>query len=130
MGSYPCHCCGRLVHDAPPGSYQICPVCGWEDDLIQLRWPQCESGANRLSLIEAQRLYRRRETADHDLALTARTASAPWPIDVGFRPADPEVDNFEPTRVMEADWPEDRTLLYWWRPRFWRRPEGCAGSER
>lgn len=39
MSFYPCPCCGHLVHEAPPGSFQICPVCGWEDDLVQLRWP-------------------------------------------------------------------------------------------
>ncbi|MEU0987837.1 CPCC family cysteine-rich protein [Streptomyces sp. NPDC005953] len=37
MSFYPCPCCGRLVHQSPPGSFQICPVCGWEDDLVQLR---------------------------------------------------------------------------------------------
>ena len=42
----------------PPGSYDICKVCFWEDDNVQLRWPDHAGGANRPSLIEAQRLYR------------------------------------------------------------------------
>ncbi|MFI5753623.1 CPCC family cysteine-rich protein [Streptomyces sp. NPDC051569] len=29
--SYPCPCCGHRVLDAMPGSYEICPVCFWED---------------------------------------------------------------------------------------------------
>ena len=34
----PCPSCGHLVFDEEPGSYSICPVCGWEDDLSQLRF--------------------------------------------------------------------------------------------
>jgi anaerobic ribonucleoside-triphosphate reductase len=30
---WPCPCCGYQVFTGPPGSYEICPVCGWEDDL-------------------------------------------------------------------------------------------------
>ncbi|MFC5904955.1 CPCC family cysteine-rich protein [Streptomyces zhihengii] len=50
----PCVCCGHLTLSEPPGSYEICPVCFWEDDRVQLRWPDWTGGANRPSLIEAQ----------------------------------------------------------------------------
>jgi Cysteine-rich CPCC len=33
--------------DGPPGSYEICPVCFWDDDLVQLRWPTYAGGANQ-----------------------------------------------------------------------------------
>ncbi|MFG3514587.1 CPCC family cysteine-rich protein [Streptomyces bobili] len=49
--SYPCPCWGHRVLDAMPGSYEICPVCFWEDDGVQFRWP------TKVSLIEAQRNY-------------------------------------------------------------------------
>ena len=39
MPPYPCPCCGYLVFPDPPGSYDFCPVRGWEDDLSQLRFP-------------------------------------------------------------------------------------------
>lgn len=55
--SYPCPCCGHRVLDAMPGSYEICPVCFWEDDGVQFRWPTMDGGANKASLIEAQRNY-------------------------------------------------------------------------
>ncbi|MGY0069528.1 CPCC family cysteine-rich protein [Streptomyces sp. QTS137] len=51
----PCPCCGHRVLDAMPGSYEICSVCFREDDGVQFRWPTMASGANKVSLIEAQR---------------------------------------------------------------------------
>ncbi|MCF2538686.1 hypothetical protein K6168_23930 [Streptomyces sp. FB2] len=56
--SYPCPCCGHRVLDAMPGSYEICPVCFWEDDGVQSRWPTMAGGANQVSLIDAQRNWR------------------------------------------------------------------------
>lgn len=38
----------------PPGSFEICDVCGWEDDHVQLAHPLMGGGANRESLVEAQ----------------------------------------------------------------------------
>lgn len=50
----PCPVCGFLVFSGPPGSYDICPVCDWEDDHVQLAHPLMRGGANRESLVEAQ----------------------------------------------------------------------------
>ena len=36
------------------GTYNICEVCGWEDDGVQLATPACGGGANKESLVEAQ----------------------------------------------------------------------------
>ena len=50
-----CPCCGFLTLDHPAnGSYDICPVCLWEDDLIQTQDPGYAGGANRVSLNEAR----------------------------------------------------------------------------
>ena len=43
------------MFDEPPGSYAICDVCGWEDDHVQLANPTMSGGANRESLVQAQR---------------------------------------------------------------------------
>ena len=43
--------------DERPGSYDICHVCFWEDDPVQLLDPWYEGGANDVSLDEAQRNY-------------------------------------------------------------------------
>ncbi|HEY3914774.1 MAG TPA: CPCC family cysteine-rich protein [Verrucomicrobiae bacterium] len=50
-----CPCCGfRTIGDKFYGTYEICPVCGWEDDAVQLANPCSGGGANRESLHENQ----------------------------------------------------------------------------
>ena len=51
-----CPVCGKYYF-SETGSYEICPVCGWEDDPSQKRWPDMEGGANHESLNEARRKY-------------------------------------------------------------------------
>ncbi|HSA96047.1 MAG TPA: CPCC family cysteine-rich protein [Acidobacteriota bacterium] len=53
--SYPCPSCGFLVFGEPPGSYEICGICGWEDDRVQLADPTYSGGANDLSLATSQK---------------------------------------------------------------------------
>lgn len=55
MKLYPCPCCKYLTlkHEAD-GSYDICPVCFWEDDFVQLKDPDFSGGANKVSLIQAR----------------------------------------------------------------------------
>ncbi len=56
--SYPCPCCGYLTFDEEPcGSYEICPVCYWEDDCVQNNDPEYDGGANGISLIEAKKNF-------------------------------------------------------------------------
>jgi hypothetical protein len=50
----PCPACGFLVVAGSYGTYEICAVCGWEDDGVQLANPTSGGGANRESLVEAQ----------------------------------------------------------------------------
>ncbi|WP_204745162.1 CPCC family cysteine-rich protein [Glycomyces paridis] len=109
------------MHDSV-GSHGICPVCGWEDDLAQLRWPGLRGGANRPSLIEAQRHYR-----EHRVSKPTFTPDPSLPRvrrDPGFRHFDRATDDFEEVGDRAADWPDDRTVLYWWRPTYWRRVIG------
>jgi hypothetical protein len=52
---YACPCCGhKTLDEGPPGTYDICPVCFWEDDPVQFDDPDYEGGANRPSLRQAQ----------------------------------------------------------------------------
>ena len=117
--SYPCPCCGHLTLSEPPGSYYICLVCFWEDDEAQLRWPTLADGASNISLIDAQRNFVAIGACEERLLRHIRPPASDEPREAGWRPI-ADHDNFEVTGTKEADWPENLTVLYWWRPTFWR----------
>ncbi len=50
---YPCPACGFLMFDRQY-SHQICSICNWQDDDVQLRFPMMRGGANHKSLYEWQ----------------------------------------------------------------------------
>jgi hypothetical protein len=53
-----CPCCGHLTLGGKGyGNWDICEVCFWEDDLLQLADPTFDGGANDPSLAEAQRNF-------------------------------------------------------------------------
>ena len=52
----PCPCCGAKVISEPDG-YEICDVCGWEDDPVQSADPNYAGGANKESLNEARKKW-------------------------------------------------------------------------
>ena len=52
---FPCPCCGyRTISEEPPGTFEICPVCYWEDDNVQCGDSTYEGGANEESLDQAR----------------------------------------------------------------------------
>jgi hypothetical protein len=56
---FPCPSCGYFtLGEQPPGTYLICPVCSWEDDLVQFNDPDYQGGANVTSLNEAKANFR------------------------------------------------------------------------
>ena len=55
-----CVCCGNL--EVPKGEdrlYYICNNCGWENDEIQNDKPNYSGGANKMSLNEAKKAYKK-----------------------------------------------------------------------
>jgi hypothetical protein len=108
-----------------PGSSEKCPICLWEDDLAQLRFPHMPGSANHVSLDEAQHNF-----ADIGVAERRHRGEGRPPLDSdtresGWRPLDPRRDNIEePQRgINYADsYPlADTTVLYYWRVTYWRR---------
>jgi hypothetical protein len=50
-----CPCCGYLtLHERLPDSWEICPVCFWQQDPGQNEDPDDECGANNVSLNQAR----------------------------------------------------------------------------
>lgn len=62
---HPCPCCGyQTLREPPPGTFQTCPVCRWEDDNIQFEDPTYEGGANGVSLRQARKNFWRYRVSD------------------------------------------------------------------
>ncbi|OGX78382.1 hypothetical protein A6395_12815 [Exiguobacterium sp. SH31] len=71
---YTCPCCGyQTLEEEPPGTYDICEICFWEDDEVQFRDPDYEGGANRVSLRQAQQNYIRFGACDPGSTKHVRT---------------------------------------------------------
>ena len=115
--AYACVCCGYRTLSEPPGSHEICPVCGWEDDVYQLRWPYRSGGANEPSLIEAQRSVTAQGSSSESTQVRQPADEADFDREPFWRPIEVGRDRFEPHGGHLALWPEDRTVLYWWRRR-------------
>lgn len=115
---YPCPCCGYLTSNSP-GSYDICPICGWEDDVSQLRVATEGGGANRLSLVEAQRNYADTGSSDPAAQAAGRIHVRPPGTelrDPGFRHITIEdIRRLNPRGDYGSPYPADPTELYYWR---------------
>jgi alkyl hydroperoxide reductase subunit AhpF len=62
-GVFACPCCdGYSFSEA--GGYEICDVCGWEDDPVQAANADLAGGANGVRLIEARENYRMTNHSD------------------------------------------------------------------
>ena len=55
-----CPVCGKFEFEER-GSYDICKVCGWEDDQIQEEDHNYKGGANKMSVNEAKEAYKKGE---------------------------------------------------------------------
>ena len=65
--NFPCPCCGFLtMSECPQGTFEICPVCYWEDDIVQLKDIDYKDGANDESLREAKENYKNFKASSKD----------------------------------------------------------------
>ncbi len=48
-----CPVCGRKMLE----EYEICDICDWQNDSVQLRRPEWEGCANNMSLNEARKAF-------------------------------------------------------------------------
>ncbi len=65
---YKCPCCGYYTFASKPnGTYDICPICFWEDDLFQSENPDLEGMANPVSLNQARENYKKFGACQEDM---------------------------------------------------------------
>lgn len=56
MKGHKCPVCGKYEFDSD-GSFEICEVCGWQDDPVQMENLDESMCANQMSLNEAKAAY-------------------------------------------------------------------------
>ncbi len=122
MTRYPCPCCGYRVFPAPPGSAERCPICGWQDDLRQLRYALFNGPPNRISLIDAQMNYALLGAKDAAALHSVRFPAPGDARDPDWRAIDLDVDNPQdvPLETTIAEPVQDATRLYYWTPAYWQ----------
>ena len=144
LSNYPCPCCGYFTFTKPPESHDICSLCFWHDDSYQLRHPH-ETGANKVTLIEAQKNYALIGAKEKRILPHVRPVNKSDIRDSTWLPIDLSIDNFEKHFDLDVAlenltleeyrtlWeakngptiknPSDMTRLYYWRDNFWRQQE-------
>ena len=124
MKKYTCPCCGYKSFNESPGSYEICEICSWEDDISQLRFPNMQGGANKVSLIVAQKNFEKFGACEKRLIKNVRKPVKTDQRDSNWRRIDLSVDKIEePSDCVDygETYPEDSTRLYYWTINFWRK---------
>jgi len=58
FGLYQCFCCDYFTFsEADTHTFDICPVCFWEEDGVQLADPTRAGGANTVGLLQARKNF-------------------------------------------------------------------------
>src|SRR5262245_61184425 len=115
---FTCPCCGYRTLSGFPGSYEICNICFWEDDPVQLLDPGYEGGANAPSLMECQANYARVGASEPRFISNVRRAQNEDERDPQWRPA-------QQSDLRDAKAPKDLThdeadcvdTWYYWKRR-------------
>ena len=112
---FSCPCCGRRTLQSFPGSYEICPVCFWEDDPVQLLDPRYRGGANGPSLMECQTNYRRSGASEERMLSHVRLPTESEEIDSEWRPVqDRDVAHARrPKDLSDEEYQRLETWYYW-----------------
>jgi Cysteine-rich CPCC len=120
---YTCPCCGYREFGGPPGTEELCPICGWMDDLMHLRFPLFNGLPNGISLVDAQLNYSIVGAKDADSLKSVRFPDERDERDPNWRAIDLDIDTPEsiPNDFDGLAEPEDPTTLYYWLPTYGRR---------
>ena len=111
----------------PPGSYDICEICYWEDDIVQLAFPDLAGGANKCSLIDGQHHYAEFGTCERRLLPHVRPAGTNDIRDASWRPLNVDSDQYLHWESREDHdlWDSVKYVtdicLYYWRGEYWLR---------
>ena len=113
---YTCVNCGHRVF-SDLFNFEICPVCGWEDDPLQIRFP-LEIGANKVCLVEAQVNFAKTGLLYKGFLNFADGKK--YKKDPSWRMFEKK-DKIELREdgVNEIEYPTNMTKLYYWSEGYW-----------
>ena len=84
--TYTCPCCGyKSFEQCPPGTFEICSICYWEDDPVQFDDPFYAGGANTSSLYMSQRNFIKYGASEELFVNTVRKPIATDQRDIHFK---------------------------------------------
>jgi hypothetical protein len=113
---FPCPCCGYLTFTDTPGSYEICHVCFWEDDPVQLLDPWYEGGANKVSLEQAQKNFVRFGVSEQGFVKNVKGVLARDVRDSLWRPvAEDDRKRVTTPAALAKEKPNGNWPWYYWR---------------
>ena len=92
LGGVTCACCGYRTLSEGAGGYEICRVCWWEDDPVQLASPLLRGGANTVSLAEAQLYFISAGVSDPSFTAHVRPPADDEVADPAWRPWNARMD--------------------------------------
>ena len=129
--NYPCPCCGYFTLRSAPPSHDICKICFWHEDGVQLRYPH-ETGANKVTLIEGQKNFALIGAKEERIQPHVRPVNKSNIRDSTWRSIDLDKDDFERLpdfgamsedeyKAFRKSAPFDSTRLYYWRDNYWRK---------
>jgi hypothetical protein len=112
------------VFEQMPGSHKVCPICCWEDNLVQLRFPLMPGASNVVSLETAQQNYQQFGSAEKRKFSVVRRPRKDERKDESWRLLDQEVDNVEEPQAgidyVDSYPTHNTSVLYYWRDTYWR----------
>lgn len=112
---FPCACCGYLTF-SETGIYEICHVCFWEDDPVQLLDPWCVGGANKVSLKQAQENFSRFGVSEQRFKQNVKAVLVEDVKDKSWRPVTDADRKFVTTpATLAKEKPDGNWPWYYWR---------------
>jgi hypothetical protein len=112
----PCACCGYLTLGDSPGNYEICHVCFWEDDPVQLLDPWYVAGANKVSLQQAQENFSRFGVSEQRFKKNVKGILAGDIRDERWRPvAEADRKSVTTPAALAKEKPNGAWPWYYWR---------------
>ena len=116
---YPCPCCGHFSFSETSGSYEICGLCHWEDDILQLAFPDLGEGANKVSLIKAQENFMKSRVKEAP-SKGGHLKDTQWCAVTTCKERILSWDNHQDVELWEKN--KDKKICpYYWRSDYWLR---------